>query len=414
MRDRRALFLMSVVAFVAGYGASTISHTLPFARTALDVSEGGMFWIFGITRAVSLAGILFAIAADRTGRRDALLFAFAIIPTANLLTGLLPNPVTFAVTQSLTRVGVVAVAALAVVILAEELTAERRAFGIGIYALAGSMGAGLGLLILPLAERGDDMWRILFGFTAFGLLALPLLNRFLRESRAYAPQSAAGNYAEVLTSNSREYFVRLATVAFFVAAFAAPTFDFVLERLINDLEWTSRSATLMLVAASGLGTIGLLVGGRLADSTGRRVTIAAAIALGGVGGIVFYFSSSAVMIAVAVFVGTFGATMLTPAFAAQRSELFPTRTRATAAGMITNVAILGSLTGFIIGALVVDSIGLPRTVAVLSLGLIAAGYIVLQLPETRGKDLVAYATERFLVEPTPFEDTTLPETRDAQ
>jgi len=105
--------------------------------------------------------------------------------------------------------------------------------------------------------------------------------------------------------------------------------------------------------------------------------------------------------------------MLTPAFAAQRSELFPTRIRATAAGMITNIAILGSLTGFIVGALVVDSIGLPRTVAVLAVGLIAAAYIVLQLPETRGKDLVSYATERFVVEPTPFEDTTIPESRDA-
>lgn len=412
MRDRRALFLMSVVAFVAGYGASTISHTLPFARTALDLTEGGMFWIFGVTRAVSLAGLLFAIAADRTGRRDALLFAFALVPTGNLLTGLLPNPVLFAITQSITRVGVVAVAALAVVILAEELTAERRAFGIGIYALAGSMGAGLGLLILPLAERGDDVWRILFGLTALGLLALPLLNRFLHESRAYAPQSAAGNYAEVLGSNSREYFNRLATVAFFVAAFAAPAFDFVLERLINDLEWTSRSATWLLVIFSGIGTVGLLVGGRLADNLGRRTTIVTAIALGGIGGVAFYFVSSPAALAVSVFVGTFGATMLTPAFAAQRSELFPTRIRATAAGMITNVAILGSLTGFTVGALVVDSIGLPRTVAVLSLGLLAAAYLVLQLPETRGKDLVGYATERFVVEPTPFEDTTIPESRE--
>ena len=187
LRDRRALFLMSIVAFISGYGASTISHTLPFARNALDLSEGAMFWIFGITRAVSLLGLLFAIAADRTGRRDPFLFAFAILPTGNLLTGLLPNPVMFAVTQSVTRVGVVAVAALAVVILAEELTPELRALGIGIYALAGSMGAGLGLLILPLAESGAERWRLLFGFTALGLLALPLLNRFLLESRAVSP-----------------------------------------------------------------------------------------------------------------------------------------------------------------------------------------------------------------------------------
>lgn len=404
LRDRRALFLMSIVAFISGYGASTISHTLPFARNALDLSEGTMFWIFGITRAVSLLGLLFAIAADRTGRRDPFLFAFAVIPTGNLLTGLLPHPVLYAATQSITRVGVVAVAALAVVILAEELTPGLRAFGIGIYALAGSMGAGLGLLILPLAEEGADMWRLLFGFTALGLLALPLLNRFLLESRAYHPQRAAGNYAEVISSNSGRYFVRLAAIAFFVAAFASPAFDFVLERLINDLEWSTRSATLLLVFTSGAGTIGLLIGGRLADTIGRRVTTIFAIVLGLAGGVGFYFVSTGPLIGAAVFVGTLGATMLTPSFASHRSELFPTRIRATAAGMITNVAIVGSLTGFVIGALVVDSIGLPSTVAVLGFGLLAAIALVLQLPETRGKDLVAYATERFVVEPTPFRD----------
>ncbi|HSF85242.1 MAG TPA: MFS transporter [Acidimicrobiia bacterium] len=393
VRDRRALFLMSLVAFVSGYGASAISHTLPFARNALELSEGGMFWIFGITRAASLAGLFFAIAADRGGRRDPLLIAFALIPTGNLLTGLLPHPVVFAVTQSVTRIGVVAVAALAVVILSEELTPGRRAFGIGIYALAGSMGAGLGLLILPLAERGDDVWRILFGAAALGLLVLPLLNRFLNESRAYAPASKSGDFSEVLASGAGRYFFLLAGMAFFIAAFASPAFDFVLERLINDLEWSTSSATLLLVVFSGIGTVGLLVGGRMADVTGRRITTVVAIVLGVVGGVAFYFVSTGPLLAAAVFLGTLGATMLTPAVAAHRAELFPTRIRATAAGMITNVAIVGSMTGFILGALVVDSIGLPRTISLLSIGLIASIWMVLQLPETKGKDLVSFTSE---------------------
>ena len=401
LRDRRALFLMSLVGFVSGYGASSISHTLPFARTALDLSEGSMFWIFGITRAFSLLGLLFAMAADRGGRRGPFLVAFALIPSGNLLTGLLPNPVTFTITQSVTRVGVVAVAALAIVILAEELTPERRAFGIGIYGIAGAMGAGLGLLVLPAAEAGDDVWRILFGATALGLLVLPVLNRFLMESRAFSPQSNAGDFAEVLSSDSRRYFFLLAGMAFFVAAFASPAFDFVLERLINDLEWSASSARLLLVVFSGIGTVGLLVGGRIADTVGRRATSVVAIVLGVGGGVAFYFVSSGPLLAAAVFLGTLGATMLTPSFAAHRSELFPTRIRATAAGMITNVAIVGALFGFVVGALVVDSIGLPRTIAFLGLGLAVSVYLVLQLPETRGKDLVSFRVQRMIAEP-PF------------
>lgn len=411
MRDRRALFLLSLVAFVSGYGASAISHTLPFARTALELSEGGMFWVFGITRAASLAGLLFAIAADRGGRRDPILIAFALIPTGNLLTGLIPHPVVFTAAQAMTRIGVVAVAALAVVLLSEELTPGRRAFGIGIYAIAGSMGAGLGLLILPLADRGDDVWRILFGLTTLGLLVLPLLNRFLAESRAYHPQRSAGDYAAVLASGSGRYFYLLAGMAFFIAAFASPAFDFVLERLINDLEWSTSSATLLLVVFSGAGTIGLLIGGRAADVVGRRPTSVVAMVLGVVGGVAFYFVSTGPLLAAAVFLGTLGATMLTPAVAAHRAELFPTRIRATAAGMITNVAIVGSMTGFVIGALVVDSIGLPRTISFLGIGLAASIWMVLQLPETRGRDLVSFASEPLMVEAAPgsWQPTTGPD-----
>ncbi len=407
LRDRRAIFLMSLVAFVSGYGASSISHTLPFARTALELSEGSMFWVFGITRAVSLLGLLFAVTADRGGRRGPFLVAFALIPSGNLLTGLLPHPVTFAVTQSLTRIGVVAVAALAIVILAEELTPGRRAFGIGLYALAGSMGAGVGLLILPLADTGDDMWRILFGFTALGLLVLPLLNRFLYESRAFARHTNAGSLAEVMASGAGPYFLLLAGVAFFIAAFASPAFDFVLERLINDLEWATRDATLMLVVFSGVGTVGLLIGGRMADIVGRRLTTVIAIVLGVAGGVSFYFVETAPLLSAAVFVGTLGATMLTPAVAAHRAELFPTKIRATAAGMITNVAIVGSLFGFVLGATIVDSVGLPRTIGYLGIGLAAAAYMVMRLPETRGRDLVAFSTERYSFEPPSFPDLSL-------
>jgi MFS family permease len=390
---------MSLVGLVAGYGASSISHTLPFARTSLDLSEGTMFLVFGVTRALSLLGIAFAIAADRSGRREPFLVAFALVPVGNVLTGLIPHPVVFALAQSITRIGVVAVAALAVVILAEELTPGRRAFGIGIYGLSGAMGAGFGLIVLPLAEAGSDVWRILFGATALGLLVLPLLNRFLAESRAYVHQSNAGNYADVMGSASGRLFYALAGMAFFVAAFASPAFDFVLERLINDLEWSASSARTLLIVFSGLGTAGLLIGGRLADTIGRRTTCVVAIVLGVGGGVAFYFVSTGVLLGAAVFLGTLGATMLTPAFAALRSELFPTRIRATAAGMITNVAIAGSLFGFLVGWLVVDNIGLPSTIGFLGLGLLASIYLVLQLPETRGKDLVSFSVEQLTVDP---------------
>jgi MFS family permease len=93
-------------------------------------------------------------------------------------------------------------------------------------------------------------------------------------------------------------------------------------------------------------------------------------------------------LAVSVFLATFGATMLTPALGAMRAELFPTRVRATAAGWITNVAIIGSIAGFLIAGLLIDQVGLPTTIAILGVGVIGAVFLTLRLPETKGMDIV--------------------------
>ncbi|MDX2345214.1 MAG: MFS transporter [Acidimicrobiia bacterium] len=394
IRDRRILTLMVFVAFVVGYGASQLSHTLPFSRSALGLTEGGMNWVFAATRLASLLGLLFMLFADRRGRRLPFLVAFGLMPIGNLLTAIAPNPITFTLAQSVTRIAVVAVAGLAIVILAEELSPQVRALGIGLYALAGASGSGIGLALLPIAERSDYSYRLLFAFTGIGLLALPILVRFLAESRAYVQYERNVTFRTALKAGLGRHFWPLAAIAFLIAVFSSPATAFVMERLVDDLEWETAPARFLLMVFSGLGTAGVIIGGRMADIIGRKRTTVAAMLLGAVGGVAFYTLDSGWVLAPAVFLATLGLGMLTPAIAAHRSELFPTRVRATAAGWITNVAIGGSITGFVIGALIVDDIGLPKTISALAGGLLIAMLLVTRLPETRGMDLVRSKADR--------------------
>ncbi|GMQ93502.1 MAG: MFS transporter [Acidimicrobiia bacterium] len=386
-RDRRVLFLTSIIGFVTGYAGSQMAHTLPFARATFELTEGQMSAIFATVRAVSLLGVLFAMSADRNGRRKPLLAAFALLAFGSLATAFVPSIAAYVISQSAVRVALVAIAALSIVLIAEELHPEVRAFGIGIYGLAGSMGVGLGLLLLPIAEANDNAWRILFGFATLGLLAFPLLSRFLPESRAFTPATPIPFFKALGMGLSR-HFWPLAGISFFVAAFSSPAFDFVLERLINGLSWETGAARFLLIVFSGLGAVGLLVGGRLADRYGRRPTSVAALAIGLVGGIGFYTLDSGWFLAASIFLATLGATMLAPSFAAQRSELFPTRVRATATAWLTNVAIIGSISGFATGAVLIDTVGIAVTISALGAGLVIAIVLVLRLPETQGMDLV--------------------------
>jgi MFS family permease len=373
--------------FIAAYAASQMAHTLPFVRLSFDLTEGQMSLMFAGIRAASLLGVLFAIAADRSGRRKPLLAAFVLMALGSMLTAFVPTVPVFFVSQALVRIAIVAIASISIVLIAEEVAPGVRALGIGFYGLAGSLGVGLGLLLLPIAEASEDAWRILFAFATLGLLVFPLLARYLPESRAFTP-AATVPFIKALGMGLSKHFWPLAGIAFFVAAFASPAFDFVLERLINDLDWESSAARFLLIVFSGIGAIGLLVGGRMADRIGRKPTTITALVIGLVGGVGFYVLSSGWFLAASIFLATLGATMLTPSFGAQRAELFPTRIRATSSAWVTNVAIIGSIAGFATGAVLIDRIGLATTVSVLGVGVVIAIYLVTRLPETRGMDLV--------------------------
>lgn len=385
--DRRIVLLVSLIGFVAAYAASQMAHTLPFVRLSFDLTEGQMSLMFAGVRAASLLGVVFAMTADRTGRRKPLLAAFALMALGSLMTAFIPTLAVFVLSQALVRIAIVAIASISIVLIAEELSPGVRAFGIGIFGLAGSLGVGLGLLLLPMAEAGDDAWRILFGLSTLGLLLFPFVARFLPESRAFTPAPTIP-FVKALGMGLSKHFWPMAGVAFFVAAFSSPAFDFVLERLINDLSWESGAARFLLIVFSGIGAAGLLVGGRLADRVGRKPTTIAALAVGLVGGVGFYLLDSGWFLAASIFLATFGATMLTPSFGAQRAELFPTRVRVTASAWITNVAIVGSIAGFGTGAVLIDRIGLAPTVATLGAGVLISIFLVTTLPETRGMDLV--------------------------
>ena len=102
------------------------------------------------------------------------------MPLANIATAVASDPVSFTIAQSVARIAVIAVAGLAIVILAEELSPQIRALGIGLYALAGAAGSGIGLTLLPIADNSETAYRTLFALTGLGLLAIPLLARFFR------------------------------------------------------------------------------------------------------------------------------------------------------------------------------------------------------------------------------------------
>jgi len=402
--DRKVVFVIWVAGVIQGFAQSQASVTLPFTRAGLGLSEGEMSLVLGAARLVAFAALPIGWLGDHTGRRKPFLAAMTLIVAGGCVSGLAADAWWFGLSHSVLRTGTAAVSGLAVVILAESVSAPVRAYAISFLGAAISLGSGLALTTLPLAEGGGDAWRIPHLLTAIGLLALPFLFRNVPEPRIYADRleggpaergrRKGGRWRELAAGEWAGRFWVTAAVSLFPSAFGAVGAAFTTERLINQVGIGGGATVLIILAAGTLGAVGFFAGGRLADSWGRKATSIMSLLLALAGGVVFYTVESIPLIVVGALVSAFGTFAVVPSFGSLRAELFPTALRSSAGTAASNFGLAGSALGLILGTYTIDAFGLTETVLILAVGVVVAAGLLLQLPETRGQDLTAISTDR--------------------
>ena len=389
--DRAVALTMWGVGVVQGFGQAHPSVTLPFTRAGLGLSPAEMSAVLAVARLASLAALIFAFVGDRRGRRRPLLAAYVLILAGNGAAAASSNPAGFTISQSLVRIATSAISALGVVWLAEHLSPRVRAYGISIYGAAGSFGAALALLGLPLAERD---WRLPYLLTLLGLLLLPVLARRLSESPLLpvaSPRTMRGDFANLGTEMTGSQFWVAGLAGLLASAFSAVGLAFSTERLVGGLGLSTGTAVMITLAGGTLGGLGFFLGGRLSDAWGRRPTTVLSLLMILGGGLTLYQAEAVPLLVGAIVVSSFGSFAYIPSAATHRAELFPTSVRASMASALAWLGTLGSALGLAVGRLTIDTMGLAGTMTLLGTGMVAAVALTLALPETRARHLDAGA-----------------------
>lgn len=392
--DKRIVFIIWVGGVIQGFAQSQASASLPFTRAGLGLTEGEMSLLLGLARLAAFAALPLGWLGDHRGRRRPYLVAMTLIIAGGTLAGLVFEAWQFGVFHAVLRTGTAAVSALAVVILAETVTPHIRAYSISFYGAAVSLGSGMALMVLPLADGGGDAWRIPHLLTGLGFLLLPFLIRGVPESGVYKRARHDGHWRELIGGIWARRFWTIVSINFLASAYGAVGAAFYTARLIEDVGIGAGQAALILLTGGTLGGIGFFVGGHLADSWGRRRTSMLALLLTIVGGVTLYSTTSIPVIVVAAMVSGFGTFAFVPAGGSHRAELFPTHLRSSANTAATNSAVAGSAIGLISGVWTIDALGLSNTIYLLAIGTALAVLLTATLDETRGQDLTAVTTAR--------------------
>lgn len=391
-QESSALATACAIAFVAGFGADLFSANVDFVSDSYDASDQAIGVAAAVTRVGVLVSLMATALADRRGRRRILLIAIGGMCGANGLSALAPSLPLFTAGQLLARGFFNAALVITGIIVVEEAPERARAYSLAILALGIGAGGGLAIALLPLADLGGDAWRLSFTASALTALMLPGFARNLGETRRYEQLAARaaprGRAREVVDPTYGARFGLLVAFAFLIQVFTAPSSQFGNEYLGDERGFSGVDVLAFRAATGGVtGLVGLIVGGRLAESWGRKPVAGGGLVVG-IGATMLFFLHTGVTLWVVATVQVFVLAVAAPALGAFDAELFPTEVRGTANALLLVAGVSGSATGLLLAGALSERMSLGGAVAWLGVApILAAVVLVPRLPEAAFREL---------------------------
>ena len=370
-----------------------------FALTAIrsefslsGAAAGALASVTLLTSAVG--GVAFGMIADRVGRARALVYSILIYSVFTALTATAQTLAQLVLWRSLVGIGLGGEWAAGSVLVAETWPAEHRGKAIGLMQSGWAIGYILAALLAS-AIIPHHGWRVLFAVGVLPALLAAWIRRKVPEPEIW--RKAGGGNRLHLGEVLRPPHLRNAAAATALATFLLfaywGLFTWIPAYLASPV--ASGGAGMSLVRSSAwivpmqVGAFfGYVLFGVLADRFGRRpvflvFVVGAAVLVPIYGRMAL---EPAVLMALGPLLGFFGHGYFS-LFGAMLAELFPSSIRGTAQGFCYNVGRAASaLAPYVIGALA-DRAGIGSALALTSAFFLAAGGLILALPETRGEEL---------------------------
>ena len=178
-----ALFVSTLVVFLAVINVTSVNVAFPSIREDLDASDAQLSWVIGAYNLV-VAALLMAAGrlADSIGRRKVYLPGVAVFAVGSMLCALAPDAGWLIFARVVQGVGGSITMAAGFAVMLPEFPPTRRSTPIGISGAAGALGAVVGPVVGSLLIDAFS-WRAIFWINVpLCLLAIVLGPRFLSES----------------------------------------------------------------------------------------------------------------------------------------------------------------------------------------------------------------------------------------
>ena len=385
--EHRVLWLLALASIPFAFVNTLFTQTVSFAADDFGRTDSAI----GVGAAITRWGVIIvppiALFADRIGRRTMLVAAAWAAPLSAASGALAPNFEWLVVSQSLARPLALVINVLILVILTEEMSRETRARSVGLVAIASSVGAGVAVAALPLADTSDAGWRWLYLLSLIWLPVAFVLQRQLRETQRFTRVHTFTDSMPVARVSRSRLFTQIAA-AFLISVFIASASVYFVNYLRDERNYNALMVSIFTIVTAMPAGFGLIIGGRIADRRGRRQVGAFSLAIGTLL-VVVAFATAGPAMWISQLVGGFFLGISFPALGVYRGEMFPTAHRSAGAATVTACGLIGGSLGLIAaGQLLARGWSYGEVMATLALAPILVMVLVLtKFPETVHREL---------------------------
>lgn len=394
LRQKSVLKLLALASIPAAFTNTVFTQTAAYASDEFNISAQGQGFAAAVVRWGVIIVLPCAALADRIGRRRMILITLWLAPLITSLGALSPNFVFLVITQAVGRPLGLALNIFIVVFATEEMSLDTRAFALSVIAITAGFGAGTAVAAIPLAGLTLTSWRYIYAIGVVWVIVAAVITRHLPETQRFVslhqrsldptrPDDPAV-HAHILPKR----LILQMTVAVLVSVFIATASVFQIRYLKDVRGYSASLVALFTMATTGPASIGLLIGGRIADHRGRKTLAAITIPLGAAL-IAVSFSAHGVWMWVSALVGAISFALAYPAMSVFRSELFPTAHRNIASAFITASSLVGGSIGLLgCGTLIDRGTSYGTVMTGLAIGPILVSVLIFTMyPETAHREL---------------------------
>ena len=389
------MILVGLASMSAAFTNTLFTQTVAFAADEFHISQSGQ----GIGAAIVRFGIIICLPlvaiADRHGRRPMMIALAWAAPIVSAFGAIAPSYSFLVATQTIGRPLGLTLDILIAVVAIEEMPRNGRAYATGVLALLSGIGGGVAVASLPLADLGITAWRLVYLVGLIWIVVAIALMRWLPESQRFEKHVSIPLEQRVKSlAVMRRNLGRICSVVFLTNLYIATASIFQNRYLKDDRGYSAALVAVFTVVTSSPASLGLVLGGRIADERGRRILGTILVPIGAFLLALSFSVSGPLMWTVAI-LGGFAFGLSYPALAVYRGELFPTGVRGLAGGIIMTSALVGGSLGLIGAGRVLDSgVSYGTVMMCLVLGpLIASVVVWFRYPETAHRELEDITTQ---------------------